>query len=127
MKFILFKKKTGRFLPALQTWVYIKVISPLLPPASLLPAGCRAQGDNDEAVNDLNLLFLLDFIFKSGQTFQKLPFSTFGPKQCFYLTQSAWEYFEKLALRKKECNLKRLYLKSYGKFRVETKILRNFI
>ena len=89
-------------MPALQTWVYGKAIGPLQPLTSLLPAGCRAQGDNDEAVNDLNLLFLLNFIFKSGQTFQKLPFSTFGPKQCFYLIHSAREYFGKLAFKQKK-------------------------
>ena len=52
----------------------------------------------------------------------------FGPKQCFYLTHSAWEYFEKLLFKtNKKRNFKRLYLKGWGKFRITTKIFRKFI
>ena len=44
------------------------------------------------------------------------------------LTQSAREYFEKLAFKKsKKRNFKRLYLKSQVEFSVETNIFRKFI
>ena len=51
---------------------------------------------------DLNLLFFIYFIWKWGETFEKLHFFTFGPKQCFYLTHSAREYFLKLGFKKKQ-------------------------
>ena len=51
---------------------------------------------------------------------------TFGPKQYFYLTHSAGEYFEKLAFKKK-CYFKWLYLKSLDKFRMNTNILQKLI
>ena len=57
-----------------------------------------------------------------------LQFFSLGPKQYFYLTPSSREYFEKLAFkRKNKHNLKRLYLKSWDEFRVNTNILRKFI
>ena len=60
----------------------------------------------------------------------KTAFFTFGPKQFFYLTHSAREYFEKLTFKKqKKCNFKRLYLKDWGKFRqlIFSEILFNFL
>ena len=60
----------------------------------------RAQRVNDEPVKVLDLLFFVYFIWKWGETLEKLHFFTFGPKQCFYLTHSVREYFEKLALKK---------------------------
>ena len=65
----------------------------------LLPPTRRAQRVNDQAVKDLNLLFFIYFIWKWGET---LHFFTFRPKQCFYLTHSAREYFVKLAFKKKQ-------------------------
>ena len=62
----------------------------------------RAQRVNDEPVKVLNLLFFVYFIWKWGETLEKLHFFTFGPKQCFYLTHSVREYFEKLALKKND-------------------------
>ena len=61
----------------------------------------QAQRVNHEAVEYLNLLLSVNFIWKWGETFYKLQFFTFGPKQCFYLTHSARGYFEKFTLKKK--------------------------
>ena len=63
-----------------------------------------AQRVNDEAAKNLNLLFFVYFIRKWEETFGKLHFFNFGPKQCFYLTHSAREYFEKMAFEKKTKN-----------------------
>ena len=102
-------------------------LSPLQPPVSL-PAAWRAQKVNDEPVKVFNLLFFINFFRKWAETLEKLRFFSFGPKQCFYLTHSACEYSEKLALKKnKYGNFKRLYLKSYSKFRGKTSIFRKFI
>ena len=90
----------------------------LLQSPVLLRAARRVQTVNDKPVKDLNLLFSVYFIWKWGETFKNLDFSTFEPKQCFYLTHSTREYFEKLAFKKnKKFNFKRLYLKDSGKFR----------
>ena len=98
-----------------------------LPPATPVAAR-RAQRVNDEQVKVLDLLFFVCFIWKKGETFEKLHFFTFGPKQWFYLTHSARGYFEKLGCKNnKKRNFKRLHLKSYGQFRVETNIFRKFI
>ena len=84
-----------------------------LQPPVPLPAARRAQRVNDEPVKVLNLLFFVYFIWKWGETFEKLHFFTFGAKQCFYLTHSTQEYFEKLAFEKNtKFNFKRLYLKT---------------
>ena len=114
------------------SYEFLKIFSSrgLRPLQALVPllAARRAQRVNDEAVKILNLLFFVYFIWKWGETLEKLPFFTFGPKQCFDLTHSAREYFEKLTLKKsKKRNFKRLYLKSSGEFRVETKIFRTSI
>ena len=45
------------------------------------------------------MLFFIYFFCKWAETFEKLQFFCFGPKQCFYLTHSAWEYFESCHLR----------------------------
>ena len=76
-------------------------LRPLQPPVQL-PGARRAQRVNDEPVKVLDLLFCVCFIWKLGETLEKLHFFTFGPKQCFYVTHSALEYFEKLALKKKQ-------------------------
>ena len=111
---------------ALLTWVY-RGLRPLQPPV-LLPVVRAAQRVNDEPVKVLNWLFYVYFFRNLAETFKKLQFLTFGPKQCSYLTHSATEYFEKLALIKKtkKRNFKRLYLKSQREFRVKTKIFRKF-
>ena len=76
-------------------------LRPLQPPVPL-PAARQAERVNDEPVKVLDLLLFLYFIWKWGETFEKLHFSTFSPKKWFYLTYSAGEYFEKLALKKTE-------------------------
>ena len=48
-----------------------------------LPAARWVQRGNDVPVKVLNLLFFVYFVWKWGETFKKLPFFTFGPKQCF--------------------------------------------
>ena len=58
-------------------------LRPLQPPVPL-PATRRAQRVNDEPVKVLNLLFFVYFIWKWGETFEKLHFFSFGPKQSFY-------------------------------------------
>ena len=80
-------------------------LRPLQPPVQL-PGARRAQRVNDEPVKVLDLLFCFCFIWKLGETWEKLHFFIFGPKQCFYVTHSALEYFEKLALKKKKKNKK---------------------
>ena len=87
---------------ALPTWVY-RGLGPLQPPV-LLPVVRAAQRVNDEPVKVLNLLFFVYLLRNLAETFEKLQFLTFGPKQCFYLTHSATEYFEKLAFTKKKKN-----------------------
>ena len=67
-----------------------------------MPPARRAQRVNDEAVKDLSLLFFIYFIWKWEETFEKLHFITFRPKQCFYLTHSSREYFLELGLKKKQ-------------------------
>ena len=69
-----------------------------------MPTARRAQRVHDEAAKNLNLLFFVYFIWKWEETFGKLHFFNFGPKQCFYLTHSAREYFEKMAFEKKTKN-----------------------
>ena len=73
---------------------------PLKPPVSL-PAIRRAQRVSYEPIKLLNLLFFAYFVWKWGETLEKLHFFTFGPEQCFYLTHSAWEYLEKVAFGEK--------------------------
>ena len=115
------------FLHALSTWVHGRGLRPLQPPVSL-PAAWRAQKVNDEPVKVFNLLFFINFFRKWAETLEKLRFFSSRPKQYFYLTHSACEYSEKLALKKnKYGNFKRLYLKSYSKFRVKTSVFRKFI
>ena len=62
--------------------------------------GGGAPRANDEPVKVLNLLFFIFFFWKWAETFEKLQFFTFGPKQCFYLTHSVPKYFAKLASKK---------------------------
>ena len=100
------------FLHALSTWVHGRGLRPLQPPVSL-PAAWRAQKVNDESVKVFNLLFFINFFRKWAETLEKLRFFSSGPKQYFYLTHSAREFFEKLAFEKyKKRNFKGLYLKS---------------
>ena len=47
----------------------------------------------------LNLLFFTSFFWKWAETSEKLQSFAFGPKQCFYLTHWAREYFENCHLR----------------------------
>ena len=87
-------------------------LRPLQPPVPL-PAARQAERVNDEPVKVLDLLLFIYFIWKWGETFEKLHFSTFSPKKWFYLTYSAGEYFEKLALKKnRKRYFKLFYLKS---------------
>ena len=99
-KFIQVSSKQGCFLHALPTWVHDRGLRPLQLPAPL-PASRRAERDNDEPVKVLNLLFFVYLIWKWEENLEKLRFFTSGPKQCFYLTHSTREYFEKLAFKKK--------------------------
>ena len=95
------------------TWLQGSRLHHVQPPV-LLPAARQSQRINDEPVEDLNILFFVFFIWKWQETFKKLHFLTFGPKQCFYLTHSARECFEKLAFKKKQKNatLKRFLSKA---------------
>ena len=113
-KLIQFSSKHGAFMDALPLRVYSRGLRPLQPP-ELLSVFRAAQRVNDEPIKVLNLLFFAYFFWNLAEAFEKLQFLTFGPKQCFYLTHSATEYFEKLAFTKKKQkkrNFKRLYLKS---------------
>ena len=111
-KFIQFSLKQGVFLHALSTCVHGRGLRRLTPPLSLR-ATLRVERVNDEPVEVLNLLFFTSFFWKWIETFKKPHFFAFGPKQCFYLTHSSREYFEKLAFKKnKKHNFKLLYLKS---------------
>ena len=84
-------------------WVHGRRLH-LWKPSLLLQVVRRAQRVNDEPVKDVNLLFFVYFIWKLGENFWKLHFFTFGPKQCFYLTHSVRESFQKLAFQKKTKN-----------------------
>ena len=66
------------------------------------------------SVKDFNLLFFVYFICKWGGSFEKLHFFTLRPNQFFYLTHSAWEYFEKLTLKKKSATLNGCISKARG-------------
>ena len=100
------------FLHGLLTWVHCRGVH-ARHPRVLLPTSWRAERVNDKPVKVLNLLFFISFLWKWAESFEKLHFFAFGPKQCFYLTHTAREYFEKLAFKKnKKRNFKRLYLKS---------------
>ena len=124
-KFIQFSfKQGGFFLHTLHTWVHGRPLRPLVP----LPGPRGAERVNYEPVKVLNLLFFTSFFWKWAKSFEKLQFSAFGPKQCFYLAHTAREYFEKLAFKKnKKRNFKRLYLKSYDEFRVKTNMFKKFV
>ena len=96
-------------------WVHGRGFCPLQPPVTLRVAH-RAQKVNDEPVSFEFALFI-NFFWKWAETFEKLQFFTFGPKQCFYLTHSAQEYSQNLAFKeKKPRNLKRLYLRAFIQF-----------
>ena len=86
---------------ALLTWVHGMGLRPLQSPLSL-PGARRALRVNDEPGKNLNLLYFVYFFWKWAAAFEKPQFFTFGQKQCFYLTHSVREYFEKLALQKKQ-------------------------
>ena len=123
-KFIQFSFKQGVFLHALHTWIHDRPLRPLVP----LPGPRGAKTVNHEPVKVLILLFFTSFFWEWAESFEKLQFFAFGPKQCFYLTHTARVYFEKLAFKKnKKCSFKRLYLKRYDEFRVKTNIFRKFI
>ena len=71
------------------------------------------QRVNDEPGKILNLLCFVYFFCKWAETFEKKLFFFFGQKQCFYLTDSMWEYFEKLTLKSlvsltEACNAQRV-------------------
>ena len=123
-KFLQFSLKQVGFLHALSPWVHGRRLRPLQPPVPL-PAARRNERVNDEPVK-VALFYL--FLLKMSRNFEKLQFFSFGLTQCFYLTHSVREYFEKLALKKnKKCSFKRLHFKSYDEFRVKINIFRKFI
>ena len=86
------------FNPNLKLFIRLRALQPPVP----MPAARGAQRVNDEAVKILNLLSFVYFSWKWGETFEKLQFFTFGPKQCCHLNHSAPEYLEKLAIKKKQ-------------------------
>ena len=87
-------------------WIHGRELRPLQSPPYKLPvwAARWAERVNDETVKILNFLIMLYFIWKWEETFEKLQFLFFAPKQYFYLTNSAREYFEKLAFKKQQRN-----------------------
>ena len=112
---------------SLPTLVHGKGSPPLQLPV-VVPEAHQVQRVNDQPLKDSILLFSIYFISKWGETLEKLHFLIFGSKQYFYLTHLGQEYFEKLAFKKnKNCNFRRLYLKSWGKFRVKIKIFRTLV
>ena len=63
-----------------------------------------------------------------GRNFGKIAFFDLWIKAILLLNPFRQEYFEKLAFKKnKNCNFRRLYLKSWDKFRVKIKIFRTLI
>ena len=97
-----FSKKCCLF-DVLTRWVNSRGLHPLQPVVQP-PASRRTKRVNGEEVRDFNLLFFVYFICKWRGNFEKLHFFTLRPKQFFYLTHSAREYFEKLAFEKKGKN-----------------------
>ena len=95
----------------------------------MLPEANQVQRVNGQPLKDSIFLFSIYFILKWGETLEKLHFLIFVSKQYFYLTHLGQEYFEKLVFKKKKkkCNFKRLYIKSWGKFRIKIKIFRTFV
>ena len=85
--------QTGLFLARSTTWVHGMGLLLLQSPV-LLPGALLAKRVNDEPVKDFNLFLFVNFIWKWEETFEKVHFITFSPKQCFYLNHSAREYLK---------------------------------
>ena len=79
---------------------------------------CQRLASLKELMMSQLKIWIFSFLSSSFGNDKKLSknciFLTFGPKQCFYLTHSAREYFEKLGFKKKQKNatLKRFLSKA---------------